>query len=490
MTLEDMSINEVLVRYLRNMAEIERLKAEDLQISTTTDSIEEPRYVEDLSQWEEYRATKEEITRLSEERKANINERRQTLSIEQRDIRAFLLHNESVPKNKWIRCADEGVYVPGDPANGEPAVRVASWEHIMETNGEPERLDEIRREKESTFWGRLESVRRDPRRKPVALAALATLILLTLLAGSNGFTFGVIILGALATWWFLETRKQLREARGLLHETGTSEQLRVAQPATGKSWTNLLRIVVAILLPPLSVLSQVGLRKHFWINILLTIFGYIPGIIHAVWVIAKYQYASNKSTHALKPSGTVELTRQLSSVRYMSGTQFEMLVANVLRRLGYQTTVLGGSGDQGVDVIARAGNEKIAIQCKNYAKPIGNRPVQEVYAGARHHGCTAAWVVAPEGFTKGAVALARSVGVLLHDAQSLQTWIRQIDQRERKLANVEPRTVDLDTLEPRVIDLDESEATVENGMEKQTVYVGSEGSTVGETVAFTANLLV
>ena len=48
------------------------------------------------------------------------------------------------------------------------------------------------------------------------------------------------------------------------------------------------RIVAAILLPPLGVFLQVGLGKHFWINVLLTILGYIPGIIHAVWVIAKY----------------------------------------------------------------------------------------------------------------------------------------------------------------------------------------------------------
>jgi uncharacterized membrane protein YqaE (UPF0057 family) len=28
--------------------------------------------------------------------------------------------------------------------------------------------------------------------------------------------------------------------------------------------------------------------KRFWINVLLTILGYIPSIVHAVWVIAKY----------------------------------------------------------------------------------------------------------------------------------------------------------------------------------------------------------
>ena len=51
---------------------------------------------------------------------------------------------------------------------------------------------------------------------------------------------------------------------------------------------DLLRILLAILLPPLGVFLQVGIGKHFWINILLTILGFIPGIIHAVWVIAKY----------------------------------------------------------------------------------------------------------------------------------------------------------------------------------------------------------
>ena len=51
---------------------------------------------------------------------------------------------------------------------------------------------------------------------------------------------------------------------------------------------DLLRIIIAILLPPLGVFLQVGIGKHFWINILLTILGYIPVIIHAVWVIAKY----------------------------------------------------------------------------------------------------------------------------------------------------------------------------------------------------------
>ncbi|WP_372981374.1 YqaE/Pmp3 family membrane protein [Marinobacter sediminum] len=50
---------------------------------------------------------------------------------------------------------------------------------------------------------------------------------------------------------------------------------------------DIIRIIIAILLPPLGVFLQVGIGKHFWINIVLTLFGYLPGIIHAVYIIAK-----------------------------------------------------------------------------------------------------------------------------------------------------------------------------------------------------------
>ncbi|WP_136798146.1 YqaE/Pmp3 family membrane protein [Desulfosediminicola ganghwensis] len=49
----------------------------------------------------------------------------------------------------------------------------------------------------------------------------------------------------------------------------------------------LVKIIFAIILPPLGVFFQVGIGKHFWVNILLTLLGYIPGIVHAVWVVAK-----------------------------------------------------------------------------------------------------------------------------------------------------------------------------------------------------------
>jgi uncharacterized membrane protein YqaE (UPF0057 family) len=50
---------------------------------------------------------------------------------------------------------------------------------------------------------------------------------------------------------------------------------------------DLIRLLLAVLLPPLGVFTQVGLGLQFWLNILLTLLGYIPGVIHAVYIIAR-----------------------------------------------------------------------------------------------------------------------------------------------------------------------------------------------------------
>ena len=47
-----------------------------------------------------------------------------------------------------------------------------------------------------------------------------------------------------------------------------------------------LRVVLSLIIPPVGVFLQVGLRWPFWLNIVLTLLGYIPGLVHAIWIIA------------------------------------------------------------------------------------------------------------------------------------------------------------------------------------------------------------
>ncbi|MCI5122234.1 MAG: YqaE/Pmp3 family membrane protein [Candidatus Electrothrix sp. AUS4] len=50
---------------------------------------------------------------------------------------------------------------------------------------------------------------------------------------------------------------------------------------------DFLRIILSVIIPPVGVFLQVGFGLHFWINILLTVLGYIPGLIHAIWIITR-----------------------------------------------------------------------------------------------------------------------------------------------------------------------------------------------------------
>ncbi|MCU0570702.1 MAG: YqaE/Pmp3 family membrane protein [Oculatellaceae cyanobacterium Prado106] len=48
-----------------------------------------------------------------------------------------------------------------------------------------------------------------------------------------------------------------------------------------------LRILLGILIPPLGVFLTYGVGSTLVINILLTLLGWLPGSIHAVWAISK-----------------------------------------------------------------------------------------------------------------------------------------------------------------------------------------------------------
>ncbi len=104
----------------------------------------------------------------------------------------------------------------------------------------------------------------------------------------------------------------------------------------------------------------------------------------------------------------------------MTGQEYEERCARMLRRCGFdRVTLTRGSGDQGVDILARRKGARYAIQCKHYARPVGNKAVQEAFAGAAHYGCDYAAVLTNSTFTPAAEELADSTGVLLWPGNDL-----------------------------------------------------------------------
>ena len=100
----------------------------------------------------------------------------------------------------------------------------------------------------------------------------------------------------------------------------------------------------------------------------------------------------------------------------MNGRDFEYWCANLLERVGFEdVTVTQGSNDQGVDIIAVKNGERYAVQCKRYASPLGNKPVQEVAAGRNIYNCDRAAVMTNNFFTDGARRAAFANDVELWD---------------------------------------------------------------------------
>lgn len=115
---------------------------------------------------------------------------------------------------------------------------------------------------------------------------------------------------------------------------------------------------------------------------------------------------------------------QLPVYDTMEGHDFEYYCADLLKSNGfYNVNVTQGSGDQGIDVLAEKGGIKYGIQCKCYSKDIGNKAVQEAFAGKTFYHCHVAAVLTNRYFTRSAKELASINQVLLWDRDQLEKFI-------------------------------------------------------------------
>ena len=47
----------------------------------------------------------------------------------------------------------------------------------------------------------------------------------------------------------------------------------------------LVMILLCLFLPPVAAFIQVGASLHFVLNIILTLLGGLPGVVHALWLV-------------------------------------------------------------------------------------------------------------------------------------------------------------------------------------------------------------
>ncbi|MDD2609961.1 MAG: restriction endonuclease [Giesbergeria sp.] len=112
--------------------------------------------------------------------------------------------------------------------------------------------------------------------------------------------------------------------------------------------------------------------------------------------------------------------------------EFEVLVGEVFRRLGYQVEETGGGGaDGGIDLILRRNGEKFLVQCKQWkAFRVSVEVVREMFGLMTAKGADGGFVVTSGRFTKPAIEFAQGRNLSLIDGPALLQWLHQTQAKE------------------------------------------------------------
>jgi restriction system protein len=106
----------------------------------------------------------------------------------------------------------------------------------------------------------------------------------------------------------------------------------------------------------------------------------------------------------------------------MTGLEFEMYVAHLLRINGYKNVRLTEKYDLGVDIIAIRDGIRWGIQVKRYSGLVKADAVRQVVTALNHYGCDRAMVITNSTYSKTAQELARCNGCALVDRKILLKW--------------------------------------------------------------------
>lgn len=112
--------------------------------------------------------------------------------------------------------------------------------------------------------------------------------------------------------------------------------------------------------------------------------------------------------------------------REAKGLGFERQCAAALIAANFTVRPTNLTGDFGADIIASSDDLSFAIQCKDTARPVGVKGVQEAVGARAHYKCDYAIVCATGGFTDAAIGLASSNKVALCSVDQLVQRLRTI----------------------------------------------------------------
>ena len=149
-------------------------------------------------------------------------------------------------------------------------------------------------------------------------------------------------------------------------------------------------------------------------------------VLPALFLVgAAVSYFKQRRREALY--GDVARRGELAPFADMSWQDFERVVGEYFRRLGFSVAEAGGGGaDGGVDIELARGLDRYLVQCKRWrALRVGVEPVRELYGVIHARRAAGGFVVTSGSFTDEARRFAEGREIELIDGAALAGAIRQ-----------------------------------------------------------------
>ena len=167
-------------------------------------------------------------------------------------------------------------------------------------------------------------------------------------------------------------------------------------------WTLEYFIVSIFIMLPVGLFLGVGshLLSDFYNEILLPLFN------------KKYSNLK-KYKKKLKEYETWFFRTQLDFWRSLSGRQFEIELASLLKKHGHTVKVVGGVGDKGIDIIL---DNNTAVQCKAYKSKVGPAAIRDLIGSMQNANYEQGILASVNGFSKGVYEYNKKNNIELLDA--------------------------------------------------------------------------
>jgi restriction system protein len=166
----------------------------------------------------------------------------------------------------------------------------------------------------------------------------------------------------------------------------------------------------------------------FWRDHLLGTFAQGVRPIATFWLVMCLLAAAGSAIRSFLIRRKFDQQTSLEDIRKLSWQQFEIIVGEAFRRLGYRVMENGGGGaDGGIDLVLDREGQRFFVQYKQWkVLKVGVKPVRELAGVMSAKGVRDGFFVTSGTYTSEAREFAEEAGISLVDGDSLERMVRDI----------------------------------------------------------------